>query len=368
MKISFQNTFFTIATIFSLFAIMIFAQSILFPIFLSLMLAFILYPVGNKLESWGLNKLFASFLALFGSFLLVIGLLFVFSTQLIELSGQLTDFREKITTLFTDVLVYINKNVSFMSDFSRDNILEEARKWLKNSAAGLVGETVSNTSNFLTGLVTITIYTYLILIYRKSLTKAFVSLASEENREKVKNMLSNIQKVGQKYVSGMFLLILILGSANSIGLWIIGIDSPILFGFLAATLSIIPYIGTTLGATIPVLYAFMSHDSLWIPLSVAILFWAIQLIESNFLSPKIVGSSLNVNPLAAILSLIIGAAVWGVAGMVLFLPFAAMLKVFCQEFDQLKPVAMMINDYDDNSSEEESKWVKKVKSWFKKGA
>jgi predicted PurR-regulated permease PerM len=163
----------------------------------------------------------------------------------------------------------------------------------------------------------------------------------------------------------MFLLIIILGFANSIGLWIIGIDSPFLFGFLAATLSIIPYVGTTLGATIPVLYAFVSHDALWMPIAIAIMFWAIQLVESNFLNPKIVGSSINVNPLAAIISLIVGAAVWGVAGMVLFLPFAAMLKVFCEQFDQLKPVAMLINNEEENSGGGKLKLFEEIKGWFK---
>ena len=105
----------------------------------------------------------------------------------------------------------------------------------------------------------------------------------------------------------MILLIIIIGLANSIGLWIIGIDNPFLFGFLGAILSIVPYVGTALGAIIPVLYAFVSYDSLWPAIAVAILFWAVQLISDNFLSPKIVGGSLHINALTAILSLIIGA-------------------------------------------------------------
>jgi predicted PurR-regulated permease PerM len=88
----------------------------------------------------------------------------------------------------------------------------------------------------------------------------------------------------------------------------------------------------------------MSHDSLFIPLAVAILFWAVQLVESNFLSPKVVGNSVNVNAFAAILSLIIGASIWGVAGMVLFLPFAAMLKVICEEYEPLQPLALLIGN------------------------
>jgi predicted PurR-regulated permease PerM len=88
----------------------------------------------------------------------------------------------------------------------------------------------------------------------------------------------------------------------------------------------------------------MSSDQLWVPLAVAILFWFIQLIESNFLSPKVVGNSVNVNAFAAILSLIIGASIWGVAGMILFLPFAAMLKVICEEYESLQPLALLIGN------------------------
>jgi predicted PurR-regulated permease PerM len=181
-------------------------------------------------------------------------------------------------------------------------------------------------------------------------------------------MLKRVQEVGQKYLSGMLILIVILGFANSIGLWIIGIDSPFLFGFMAAVLSIIPYVGTTIGASIPVLYAFMSHDSLWVPLTVAILFWSIQVIESNFLNPKIVGSSIQVNALAAILSLIIGASVWGIAGMILFLPFAAMLKVVCDQYEELQPIAMLIGSENYRSESTGNrpvvKWVRKLKKWF----
>ncbi len=112
----------------------------------------------------------------------------------------------------------------------------------------------------------------------------------------------------------------------------------------------------------------MSSDSLWVPLAVMFMFWGIQIIESNFLSPKIVGSSVSVNALVAILSLLIGATVWGIAGMVLFLPFAAILKVICEEFDQLKPIAMLISsDISDNIKEPiASKWIEKIKGWFKK--
>ena len=325
MKISFQNSFFTLAFIAILIAFLIIAKSILIPLGIALLLAFILFPVHKKFMKWGVGNILAAFLAILLLVIITGGGITFFSAEIIALSDDISSFGTKLSKLYTDVIVFINENVSLVDDLNKDQLLKDLESWLKDSAGSLLGGTFNSTANFFTGIVTMFIYMFLFLIYHKGLVRAFMKFSPEDKKQQFFKMLKGIQQVGQKYLSGMSLLILILGFANSIGLWIIGIDSPFLFGFLAASLSIIPYIGTTLGATIPVLYAFMSNDQLWVPLAVAGLFWFIQLVESNFLSPKVVGNSVNVNAFAAILSLIIGAAIWGVAGMVLFLPFAAML-------------------------------------------
>jgi predicted PurR-regulated permease PerM len=367
MNLSFQKLFFAIATVFALFAILILAKIILIPLGLALLISFILFPLSKKIESWGMNKIFAAFFSISTLVLIIGGGIFFFSNQIIELSKAFSDFRDKIMGLFTDVILYINSHISFVSDMQRDVLLNQIKEWLRDSAVSLIKSTFSSTATFLTGLVATIVYTFLILIYRNGLTQAFIKFSSEDKRERVLKMFKNVQKVGQNYLSGMFMLIIVLGFANSIGLWIIGIDSPFLFGFLAASLSIIPYIGTTFGASIPVLYAFMTHDALLVPLAVIVLFWSIQLVETNFLNPKIVGGSLKVNALAAIISLIIGALVWGVAGMILFMPFAAMLKVICEEFEELKPVALLIGNQNTSGKIESKKpfikWFEKLKSW-----
>jgi predicted PurR-regulated permease PerM len=368
MTLSFQRLFFILAFIFGIFAAMVLAKGVLIPLSMALLISFILLPIVQKLETWGVNRLLSAFLALLILFLIIGGGITLFSAQIISLSDQLNDFTGKIMNTLSDTLVFVNTNVNFMEDLQREDLVNRGREWITESSGALLQNTFSGSASFLTGLLTTIIFTFLILIYRSGLTKAFVEFGDVENSGKILSMLKEVQSVGKKYLSGMFLLIIILGFANSIGLMIIGIDSPFLFGFLAAVLSIIPYVGTTIGATIPVLYAFMTADSLWVPVAVILLFWFIQTIESNFLSPKIVGSSLNVNALAAILSLLIGAAVWGIAGMVLFLPFAAMLKVICQEFEELRPVAMMISNDISGDKKDDSKpfkWVEKSKAWLK---
>lgn len=368
MNLSFSKLFFILAFIFGLFAVMIIGRSVLIPLSMALLISFILFPVAQKLEAWGVNRLFAAFLSLLMMFLILGGFLTLFSTQIMNFSDQIAGFTEKLMDTLSEVIVYVNGNVNFIEDLNREELIEEGKSWLQESSGTFLQSTFSTTATLVTGAFTTVIFTFLILIYRDGLTKAFVSFGEEENRERIFRMLQKIQRVGKQYLSGMFILILILGFANSIGLLLIGIDNPFLFGFLAALLSIVPFVGTTIGAIIPALYAFISSDSLWVPVAVVIWFWAIQVIESNFLNPKIVGSSLNVNALVAIMSLLVGAAVWGVAGMILFLPFASILKVICEEFEQLKPIAMLIsNDIsgDEKKAAKTSMWIEKVKGWFK---
>jgi predicted PurR-regulated permease PerM len=294
---------------------------------------------------------------------------FLFSTQIIQLSSEVPHFQDKIILAFTDLTLYFNKNVNFVSDLNKEELFNQIKNWLIQSSGPLVQQTFSSTTAFLSGLFVSMIFTFLFLIYRKGLIRAFSSFSPEDKRERVVKMYKSVQQVGQKYLLGMFILVIFIGLANSIGLMIIGIDNPFLFGFLGAVFAIVPYVGTVTGAIIPVLYAFISYNSWWVALEVAVLFWVVQLVSDNLLSPKIVGSSININALTAILSLIIGALVWGVAGMILFLPFAAMLKVLCEEYVELKPIALLIGNqnYQENDGNKfVNKMGNKVKGFFAK--
>jgi predicted PurR-regulated permease PerM len=367
MNLSFPKLFYVIATTFALFAIMVLAKSILIPLSTALLISFILFPLAKKFEAWNISKILAAFLSIFSVILIIAGVLYFFSTQLINMSKEFNDFRDKIISVFADVTVFINNNVSFVEDLERDELLDKMKEWLSNSTGFLLQKTVSNTATFFAGLLATVVFIFLFLIYRDGLTHGFLAFSPKDKRDRVLKMFKSIQQVGQKYLFGMFFLTIIIGLANSFGLLIIGIDNPFLFGFLGATLAIIPYIGAVMGALIPAIYALVSYDSLWMPVAVAILFYSVQLVTDNFLAPKIVGSSLKINALTVILSLFIGASVWGIAGMILFLPFAAIVKVVCKEFDQLKPVALIMGEHNKKESNGPiKKWWEKIKKRFSK--
>lgn len=368
MHLSFKNIFFALGSVFLILLSLIYARTLLIPIAFALLISFILLPLVNRLEMWGVNRIMAAIISLVTVTLVLAAAIGFISSQLLQLSQELTTFQDRLIKIFTEVSVYFNEHFSFLGELSKEDIYQRIKNLLESSAGYLVGQTFSNTASFVAGLVATAIYTFLILIYRKGLTNATAHFYPEENRTRAINMFKKVQQVGQKYLVGMLTLIIIIGVVNSVGLWIIGVDSPFLFGFLGALLSIIPYVGTALGALIPVLYVFIAQDSLGKAIAVAILFWVVQLVTDNFLSPKIVGGNLRVNALAAILSLIIGALVWGVAGMILFLPFTAMLLIVSEEFKELKPLALMIGTYESDKKAQSGNavvWIKKIISWVK---
>jgi predicted PurR-regulated permease PerM len=369
MHLSFKNIFFALGSVFLIILSFIYARTLLIPIAFALLISFILLPLANRLEKWGMKRILAAIVSLVAVTLVLAATIGFISSQLLQLSQELTTFQDRLIKIFTEVSVYFNEHFSFLGELSKEDIYQRIKNLLESSAGYLVGQTFSNTATFVAGLIATVIYTFLILIYRKGLTKATSHFYPEEHRLRAINMFKKVQQVGQKYLVGMLTLIIIIGLVNSIGLWIIGVDSPFLFGFLGALLSVIPYVGTAFGAVIPILYVFIAQDSLGKAIAVAILFWGVQLVSDNFLSPKIVGGNLRVNALAAILSLIFGALVWGVAGMILFLPFTAMLLIVSEEFKELKPLALMIGTYQPDQSEQSDTivlWVKKIISRIKK--
>lgn len=372
MHLSFQKAFYIIATAVGLFAVLVLARAVLIPLAFAFLIAFILFPVSRKYESWGASKIMGAFLSILSMVVIIAGGIYLFSAQIIQFSEKLTDFKDKILNVFTEATLFINKNFGFIPELEKGELLEKLKGWLNESAGTLLSQTFSGTADIVFGILTALVFTFLILIYRHGLVRGFAHFYPEEKREVAVGMFKSIQRVGQHYLFGMLIIMLILGFVNSIGLLIIGIDSPFLFGFLAAVLAIIPYVGTTLGAAIPVVYALVSYDSILIPITITVFFWFVQFIEGNFLTPVIVGGNLKINALTAILSIIIGASVWGIAGMILFLPFAAMFKVVCEHYEKLEPVAMLIGEVKYTSKSDDDKQIKekfnsikeKIKAWI----
>ncbi|MFK7951915.1 MAG: AI-2E family transporter [Ekhidna sp.] len=347
MNISFKSIFYVIASIIGLVVILSLAKNLLIPLCFAMLFAFILYPIIKWLVKKGLNKAFSIAMTMSIVIILLLGVIVLFSAQIIDISGQYSNLFSKLKDALDASTSFLNTKVQLIPDIQSKELLNQLSEFFSDNGFLMVSDTVGITSSFFTYLVLTIIYTFLILLYSNHLVSAIGYFSPKKSRDSFHKMLKEVQEVGQQYLTGMVLLILILGLLNSIGLLIVGIEYSFLFGFLAALLAVIPYVGSTIGGLIPTFYAFINYDSYWYPVGVIIVFAVIQFIEGNVLSPRIVGGSLKINALFSILSLIAGSFLWGISGMILFLPMVAMLKVVCFHYDELKPISMLLGNMGD---------------------
>ncbi|MDQ3099794.1 MAG: AI-2E family transporter [Bacteroidota bacterium] len=191
-------------------------------------------------------------------------------------------------------------------------------------------------------------YIVLLLYYRHRLRDAIVMIFPEERKERTKHALREAGTVGQGYLGGMFIVTTLLGTLNSIALLAIGIDHPFLFGYLAGYLNFIPFIGTLMGGVLPMMMAFLTENTIVPALLIAAAFTFNQVLEETFLTPKIVGDKVNVNPLFIIIAIVIGNMVWGIVGVILFIPLIAIAKIIFDHVEELRPLSHFLGQQEDH--------------------
>jgi predicted PurR-regulated permease PerM len=154
-----------------------------------------------------------------------------------------------------------------------------------------------------------------------------------EDRSKWRNIADKAPDIIRSYLSGMLIVMVILAILNSIALLIIGLDYAFVWGLIIGMLAIIPYAGTFIGLLLPLTYSFMSSTDYKQPLSIFLVYLLIQQIEGNFLTPKIVGDKLRINPFIIILMILIFGKIWGLDGVIISLPLIGVIKTILQEYE-----------------------------------
>lgn len=344
-----KNYFYILGAVTLSIVALVYAKGFLIPFCFAILFAFILVPAVRWLE----RKKFPSALAITVVFLAVIGgifgIIYFFGSQIANIISDFQIFTGNFSEILNQAIKRYNETFDFLPPIDQHFVQEKIITFFESSGGNILSSTFSQTSSFFANVFLVPVYVFLLLLYRKGIKKGITYFFAPAKRDAVRHILKDVQGVGKDYIVGLFTVMIILGIANSTMLLLIGIDYAIMFGCLAALLIIIPYIGTYLGAALPVLYALVTMD-ISHAFIVLIGFVAIQAIEGNYLTPKIVGSNTNVNALTAFVALIIGGIVWGVAGMVLSIPFIAMLKKVFRHVSGLQPLALLMGEelYEDD--------------------
>ncbi len=312
-------------------------RTLFIPLFFGLLIAIIMYPVARWLETRKINRSVA-----IGICLLIV--MIIFSALIYLLIWQINVFRsesgvilKKLGEALKEIQTWINEHTGISLNLYNNRetgIGTNLGGWLK----GVLQATVST----LFTLFMVTIFIVLFM-YNRQVFVAFLRLITPADyREQLNNVLQQAIHTYFRYIRGMILVYLLVGVLNSLGLWALGVRHPLLFGMICAVMTIIPYAGIIISALLPVSMIWLQTDNILYPLGVIAVFAVVQYLEANIIFPRIVGAQLDVSTLAMLVSVIAGGIIWGGAGMILFIPFVAMLKIISNQLPELKHLNILL--------------------------
>lgn len=313
---------------------MVWAADVIIPFAFAGIISVVMQPLVKRLEARRVAPTLAISLVLLMT-IVVLGLLIWLMV------GQIMGLVADLPNLQTKLEAFINQTSSTLREFGistvdQNKMVADAMSTVSTFLAAIV----LSTTNVLSALVQIPIYIFLLLIYRDKFQAFFLALLP--GREL--GWKKDVERVIQGYISGLFLVTMIIAALNTVGLLIVGIDHAIFFGILSGVLTIIPYVGIIIGAVFPIVMALITKDSAWYAIGVIIVFTIVQFLEGNFITPRITGSKVSINALAAIIALLIGGKVLGIAGMILAVPGIGLVKILLTYSHHLKPFVILLED------------------------
>ena len=322
----------------------IFAKSILIPLAISFLFAYLLYPVVWRIERYGLHRMIAILTVILISLIIIASVVFFFSVQISNIHINLDGMKDKMiqesssTHSFLEDKLGINLNtIGFYFDTTIKNIV--------SSLQSQFGSIFTTTATTLFQIFILPVFTFFILFYRTKVAYFIFRLIGRNKKRKAVKILREVSTITPRYLGGLLGVVVILSVLNTLGLTIIGVPHALVLGVGAAILNLIPYFGTLIGALIPLVYVLVSvANPINMASKVVLIFMIIQFLENNIITPNVVGGNVKLNPLTIIIGLLFGNLIWGVAGMLIIIPYIAILKIVMRNIESLKPFAYLLSN------------------------
>lgn len=322
---------------------LIVGKSLLIPLFMGGFFAILFIPLTNWLEKKKVPRVLSTIIALLLMITMVGGLI---SFVIGNVTGFTKDF-ENVSGRVQQVAQQIDAWT--IATFGIDENLEE--KATSEYILSLLDQNSKSISDFLfktvgslSGVILIPLFMFFFLLYRDHLTHVMVSIYRDQDSTLVKLRITGLRKVILNYIVGVGKVMVILAILNITAYTALGIKHAIFFGIIGAILNIIPYVGPFFGVLLPVFYSFLTKDSLFYPIAILVIYQVIQMVEGNYLTPKIVGGNVNLNAFVTLLGLLVGGTIWGVAGMILAIPVMAILREIFGFNESTKPFALLLGE------------------------
>lgn len=300
------------------------------PFILGAALAYLLDPLADKLEGWGLSRTLATVLISL-VFLIVVILAFVLVVPL--LVGQAQALVVALPDMFEKALAYLTTKFPTLLDEESTirQALVSSQDSLQSKGVAFANEVFSRSLavvDFLLLLVVAPVVAFYLLLDWDRMTAVVDTWLPRQHAPVIRKLSKDIDKVLAGFVRGQMTVGMILGIFYATALGLIGLQFGMVVGLLAGLLTFIPYVGSTVGGGLSIGIALFQFwdDPIWIGI-VAVIFIAGQMVEGNFLTPKLVGGSVGLHPVWLMFALYAFGSLLGFAGLLIAVPAAACIGV-----------------------------------------
>lgn len=317
-------------------------SSILLPLIIALLLSNIFSPVAVFFR----DRKFPTFIGLtsvliiFALVMSVLGLL-LYSTIASFVSG-LGTYQPKLMQMLVDLEFQARQILGHFGTRIEDIPWQDAVKI--SSVAESVTSGLGTFLHFMANVFIVLLYMMFILAASGQLTTKVRSAFKEDHALRIADIIENIDRQVRQYLLVKTLVSLLMGFITGVVLWILGLDFPIMWGFLAFMLNYIPNVGGTIATVFPVILAVLQFDSWVMPLLVFLLPWLAHMAIGNVLEPRLMANSLNLSALLVLISLLFWGWLWGIGGMILAVPLTATIKIIFANIQALHPLSILMGE------------------------
>ena len=332
--------------------LMILGKSILIPLAFAAFAAIVLTPLCQTLENRGIHRSIAALLCLLLATLVSAGITTFFTFEISTLADNVETFEKNLDNMASNVATFLGTQLSH-TELTQLSTFKELMSFLLEDTQGAMGKVLAIVASSLVFLLFLSAFIVMFLIYRKDI-REFAVYIMQDDEKSMRHLLLKIEKVVRNYLIGIFQVIAILAVCNCLALWLLGVPNPIFFGVFAALLNIVPFIGPLVGSLVPAMFAWVLSGSIMSAVWIILYFIVIQSLESYVITPNIVGNKVRINPMFTLLAIFTGNLIWGIPGMILFIPLTAVLKQIFDEVAGLQPYAHLLGTLNKDKAESQN--------------
>lgn len=318
----------------ALIVVLVLVSDILLPFVFGAGIAYLLDPVADRMERWGLSRLWASLLILIAFsvvlLLVLVAVVPVLMEQMAGLAAQLPDYLVRLRKVIEEA------GQDWMLQGTQTDIgLEAAAREIAQRAPSLIGRVLQGLWSgglALVNVLALFLVTPLVAFYLlKDWDRMLAHLdqwTPRPHADTVRRLAHEIDMVVSGFVRGQVIVLVLLALIYVVGLMLIGLNFGLLIGLVAGLVSFVPYLGPMTGFLIGGVVAVVQFWPDWVPIAAVLGVFAVgQFIEGNILSPLIVGDRVRLHPVWLIFALFAFGYLFGFVGLLLAVPLAAAIGV-----------------------------------------